>query len=552
MLSACRYTRAAKKTDPPEHVHDGRVLSANGEKLIANLAQAKDRPLWRVLVALSIRHVGPTAARALATQFGRLTHIRGRVASSSSPTPRASAPTIAEAVVEWFAVDWHAAIVDKWAAAGVRMADDVDDSAPKTLAGLTVVVTGSLAGFSRDEAKEAILARGGKASGSVSKKTDYVVVGDNAGSKADKAEQLGVPVLDEDGFRALLSNGPQTWVRRGGVAQELVVSGASRAVPAGRMWTEPREWIRRCPPDEHPVPSGRPTPRNPSPRTICRCSAGSGPRSTPIPERGGRPRCGRLGAVSGADARRALRSPVIRVDRDLLRLDLRGQYPEWKPCIVRYVIFGQRGPATLFFLPYFFWVSWRGRTPRPLVMLVVAFVLLNVSVGVVKIAVGRLGPRQTLYAHDILVGGDIYPSGHVSNTVVLYGVIAMIAVKHRKFATWAAVFLSVTVGLGTVYLDTHWFSDVVGGWFAGALVLLVAAQRHAGYAALDGQGGACTARALASPACPQGARPRQRRRRAPGSGRRERDAGQFGRARPRARPRPPRRATPWTSAPACG
>jgi membrane-associated phospholipid phosphatase len=106
-------------------------------------------------------------------------------------------------------------------------------------------------------------------------------------------------------------------------------------------------------------------------------------------------------------------------------------------------------------------------------MLVVAFVLLNVSVGVVKIAVGRLGPRQTLYAHDILVGGDIYPSGHVSNTVVLYGVIAMIAVKHRKFATWAAVFLSVTVGLGTVYLDTHWFSDVVGGWFAGALVLLV-------------------------------------------------------------------------------
>jgi DNA ligase (NAD+) len=100
------------------------------------------------------------------------------------------------------------AIVEKWAAAGVRTADEVDDSTPKTLAGLTLVVTGSLAGFSRDEVKEAILARGGKASGSVSKKTDYVVVGENAGSKAEKAEQLGVPILDEAGFVRLLSDGP--------------------------------------------------------------------------------------------------------------------------------------------------------------------------------------------------------------------------------------------------------------------------------------------------------------------------------------------------------
>jgi DNA ligase (NAD+) len=110
-------------------------------------------------------------------------------------------------VIEWFGVDWHAAILDKWAAAGVRMADEVDESTPRTLEGLTIVVTGSLEGFSRDEAKEAILTRGGKASGSVSKKTDYVVVGDNAGSKADKAEELGVPVLDEAGFRRLLEDG---------------------------------------------------------------------------------------------------------------------------------------------------------------------------------------------------------------------------------------------------------------------------------------------------------------------------------------------------------
>jgi DNA ligase (NAD+) len=118
-------------------------------------------------------------------------------------------PVIAEAVLDWFTVDWHGAIVDKWAAAGVRMADEVDAATPKTLAGLTVVVTGSLVGFSRDEAKEAILARGGKAAGSVSKKTDFVVVGENAGSKADKAEQLGVPTLDEAGFRALLDGGPE-------------------------------------------------------------------------------------------------------------------------------------------------------------------------------------------------------------------------------------------------------------------------------------------------------------------------------------------------------
>jgi DNA ligase (NAD+) len=200
------YTRAAKKSDPPEAIRDGRVLSANGEKLLVNLAQARARPLWRILVALSIRHVGPTAARALAARFGSLEAIRAASVDELADAEGVG-QVIAEAVVEWFSVDWHQAIVDKWIGAGVRTADDVEDI-PKTLAGLTVVVTGSLAGFSRDEAKEAIVARGGKAASSVSKKTDFVVVGENAGSKAEKAEQMGVPVLDEDGFRQLVEEGP--------------------------------------------------------------------------------------------------------------------------------------------------------------------------------------------------------------------------------------------------------------------------------------------------------------------------------------------------------
>ena len=202
-----QYTRAAKKGDDPGAVHDGRVLSANGEKLIANLEQAKQQPLWRVLVALSIRHVGPTAARALATHFGSMDAIRAASVDELAGADGVG-QVIAEAVVEWFAVDWHVAIVEAWAAAGVRMADDRDASVPRTLEGLTVVVTGSLEGFTRDGAKEAVIARGGKAAGSVSKKTDFVVVGENAGTKADKAEQLGVPILDEAGFQDLLENGP--------------------------------------------------------------------------------------------------------------------------------------------------------------------------------------------------------------------------------------------------------------------------------------------------------------------------------------------------------
>jgi DNA ligase (NAD+) len=209
LLRTDLFTRAAKK-DEADRATDGRVLSANGERLLANLSRAKDVPLWRVIVALSIRHVGPTAARALATQFGSLAAVRDADETTLADTEGVG-PTIAAAVREWFdgpESDWHVAIVEKWERAGVTMADVRDESTPRTLEGLTVVVTGSLVDFSRDSAKEAILARGGKASGSVSKKTDYVVVGESAGSKAEKAEQLGVPILDEAGFVQLLEGGP--------------------------------------------------------------------------------------------------------------------------------------------------------------------------------------------------------------------------------------------------------------------------------------------------------------------------------------------------------
>ncbi len=182
--------------------------TATTVKLFRELEKAKSQPLWRVLVALSIRHVGPRASRALATAFGSMDAIR-RASEEDLAHVDGVGPVIAAALTEWFAEDWHREIVDSWAASGVRMEDERDESTPRTLEGLTIVVTGTLPGFSRDEAKEAILIRGGKAAGSVSKNTSYVVAGESAGTKLDKAEQLGIPVLDEDGFRALLANGPQ-------------------------------------------------------------------------------------------------------------------------------------------------------------------------------------------------------------------------------------------------------------------------------------------------------------------------------------------------------
>ncbi len=200
------FTRAARKSDPPGAVLDAKVLSANGQKLVDNLDKARTQPLWRVLVALSIRHVGPTVARALAAHFGSMATIRAATREELAEAEGVGG-IIADAVIEWFGVDWHQEIVRKWAQDGVRMKDDRDESVERTLEGRTVVVTGSLEGFSRDEAKEAVLSRGGRASGSVSKKTDYVVVGQNAGTNAARAEELGVPVLDEAGFCRLLETG---------------------------------------------------------------------------------------------------------------------------------------------------------------------------------------------------------------------------------------------------------------------------------------------------------------------------------------------------------
>ncbi|GAA5062622.1 NAD-dependent DNA ligase LigA [Nocardia callitridis] len=183
-------------------------LSQNGRRLLDNLATAKDRPLWRVLVGLSVRHVGPTAARALAAEFGSLERIEQASVEELSDADGVG-PTIAAAVVEWFGVDWHRAVVEKWRAAGVRMEDERDESIERNLEGLSIVVTGSLQEFTRDGAKEAILRRGGKAASSVSKKTAFVVIGEAPGTKAAKAEELGVQILDEDAFRLLLDSGPE-------------------------------------------------------------------------------------------------------------------------------------------------------------------------------------------------------------------------------------------------------------------------------------------------------------------------------------------------------
>lgn len=183
-------------------------LSQNGAKLAANLQSAKERPLWRVLVALSIRHVGPTAARALAMEFGSLDRIFSATEEELAAAEGVG-PTIVTALQDWWTVKWHRDIVDRWREAGVKMEDERDESVPRNLQGLSIVVTGTLPTLSRDEAKEAIIARGGKAVGSVSKKTSFVVVGDSPGSKYDKAIQLKVPVLDEDGFQVLLARGPE-------------------------------------------------------------------------------------------------------------------------------------------------------------------------------------------------------------------------------------------------------------------------------------------------------------------------------------------------------
>ncbi len=189
------------------------VPSSQALQLIDNLEASKTKELWRLLVSLSIRHVGPVAARALANYFGSLDAIRSATRDELAVVDGVGG-IIADAVIDWFTIDWHVEIVESWAAAGVQFATPGhsgvgavgDVSGP--LSGLTVVATGSLEGFTREGAIEAIIAAGGKAASSVSKKTDFVAAGPGAGSKLGKAEELGIPILDAEQFARLLAGGP--------------------------------------------------------------------------------------------------------------------------------------------------------------------------------------------------------------------------------------------------------------------------------------------------------------------------------------------------------
>ena len=181
-------------------------LSVIAERFVAGLELAKTRPLWRILVALSIRHVGPTSAQALASKFGTLHNIQKATADELANIDGVG-QVMADAIVEWFSVDWHKEIIKKWDKAKVALVDAPKEKVKQTLTGLSIVVTGSLVDFTRDQASEAIVARGGKATSSVSAKTDYLVAGEAAGSKLDKAQELGITILDEAGFKLLLEKG---------------------------------------------------------------------------------------------------------------------------------------------------------------------------------------------------------------------------------------------------------------------------------------------------------------------------------------------------------
>ncbi|MEV6040371.1 NAD-dependent DNA ligase LigA [Nonomuraea sp. NPDC052116] len=183
--------------------------SQNALQLIEELERAKQTPLANLLVALSIRHIGPPTARALADEMRSIDRIMN-ASEEELAAVEGIGPRVAATIRGWFAVDWHREIIDRWRAAGVRMEDEpAPEKGPQTLEGLTFVVTGTLEGYTRDSAADAITSRGGKVSGSVSKKTSFLVVGENAGSKYDKAVSLGVPILDGAGFEVLLKDGPE-------------------------------------------------------------------------------------------------------------------------------------------------------------------------------------------------------------------------------------------------------------------------------------------------------------------------------------------------------
>ncbi len=166
-------------------------------------------------------------------------------------------------------------------------------------------------------------------------------------------------------------------------------------------------------------------------------------------------------------------SPLDVVDRAVARMDFVRHLPDLHPWVATYVIAGQRAPSAAVAAAWLAWRSWRTRSLRPVVVLVSALLLLNVSVGVVKVATGRLGPQLTTHARAVFAGGDIFPSGHASNAVVVFGLLAWLATRHRRTGVLLAVAGAGTVGLATIFLDTHWVTDVVGGWLAGGVVLLV-------------------------------------------------------------------------------
>lgn len=196
----------------PGPKESGPQLSEQGRGLLDQIELAKTRPLWRVLVALSIRHVGPTAARDLARALGSMEAI-AEARRDTLCAVEGIGETIADAIHEWFTIPWHRGIIDAWRAAGVQMTEQPIEIGAATLGGATIVVTGSVPGYTRDQVKDAIAARGGKAAGSVSAKTTLVVAGDNAGSKRDKAVALGIPIVPPEAFATLLEVGVEAALR---------------------------------------------------------------------------------------------------------------------------------------------------------------------------------------------------------------------------------------------------------------------------------------------------------------------------------------------------
>jgi DNA ligase (NAD+) len=197
------YALSVEKLVPLE-----RIGTRSAQLLVDGIEASKQRPLWRALVGLGINHVGPTAAQALARSFANLDAIAA--ASEEALTAiDGVGPIIARSIGSWFTIDRNRRLVARLADAGVNLTGDPGSSAVEivddSFAGLTFVLTGSLERHTRDEAAAEIAARGGKVTGSVSKKTSYVVVGESPGSKFTKAEQLGVPILDEAGFEGLIA-----------------------------------------------------------------------------------------------------------------------------------------------------------------------------------------------------------------------------------------------------------------------------------------------------------------------------------------------------------